>query len=480
MYIFGTTAFYGGVYDGEQFLPKRLIQSVTNVPDSAPATFYDDFDDNIVAISSAKNNVIVLCENSIFRENGGFDLLGKGSLYHERISDVVGCVSANSVVKTEAGVFFAGTDGFYFTDGFQMIKISLEIDRTYAGLVKSSTQKAAIKGVYDSLNRLVFWSVCTSPSSKDADAIYVFHLNFGVKPSGCFSRFYNEDMLQPNALAFHDSRLVFADNSGYVFKTDPDQKADIYYSTAHSTWLDKHMPYDYLGCAIDMGTAFKRKWLTRLHVVGDNHGNVLAEPYIIRDKNFDYNGEKVMAKINYADNEVWGAPIKVWGTDEDHWGNYGKMDLWRRFPQTTLRADMVQIGLRPVYGTVYAWSVDYPEEATCDVDSVGKTAIIATPAGYTNIVWPTDAWECYICFDTDEYENEFLITDIAGDQITYSDASNLSSDNPLAKWEIRGYKKQQRPHISTMVVHYAYLGDENQSYPGAKTNMGPGNGGQNP
>ena len=156
------------------------------------------------------------------------------------------------------------------------------------------------------------------------------------------------------------------------------------------------------------------------------------------------------------------------------------MDLWRRFPQTTLRADMVQVGIRPVDGVVYSNTGDYPEYCTCNVDSTAKTAVIATPAGYTDIVWPEDAWNMYIAFDTDDYENKYIITDISGNQITYEDTTNLSSDNPEANWQISGYKKQQKLHVSSMVVHYAYLGDENQSYPGAKTNAGPGNGGANP
>jgi hypothetical protein len=307
-----------------------------------------------------------------------------------------------------------------------------------------------------------------------------YNLNFGVNPSGTFTRWINQKMLNPNGMVMHQGRLIFGNKAGYIYTTDESEKTDIIYDTVTSSYRRDAIPYNYLSCAIDMGTAFKRKWLTRAHFVGDNHGNVSAQPYVVRDMNFDYSGIKNMAPINYADNITWGNPTIVWGDETVVWNNLGKMDLWRRFPQTTLRADMVQIGLRPSDGVVYSSSVGFPEYGSCDVDSVAKTAVISTPSGYTAIIWPLDVVGMYISFSSDDYAERFLIIAVSGDTITYSDSTDLSITNTEALWQISGEKKEQRVHLSSLVIHYSYLGDENQSYPGAKSNSGSGNGGENP
>src|SRR5690606_26215106 len=120
-----------------------IIQSIPNAPDAAPASFYYDCEDMLTGLSSTRSNLIALCKSSLYRISGGFNQQGQGALLGEKISDALGNLNANGIVRTEIGDFFAGTDGFYYTDEFQNIKITLDMDKTYAALTKSDTQNRA-------------------------------------------------------------------------------------------------------------------------------------------------------------------------------------------------------------------------------------------------------------------------------------------------------------------------------------------------
>jgi hypothetical protein len=148
-----------------------------------------------------------------------------------------------------------------------------------------------------------------------------------------------------------------------------------------------------------------------------------------------------------------------------------------------MRSDYLQFSFTPAKVAVYASSVGYPTGANAVVDSVAKTATIQTPSGYTSIVWPLDVVDYVIAFQTDNYVNEFTIATLTGTNtiITYTDTSNLSVTSASGvPWVIRGYKKNQRAAIANITIHYAYLGDKNQYFPGSKSNAGPGNTGENP
>lgn len=482
IHILNGTAYYGGIYDAGQFFPNRVRQAVNLAPEWVPASFNDDLDDDITCITSAKDVVVVGCKNSIYRLGGAFSSSGQGGLTHERIADSIGFLNAKSAVRTEIGVFFAGNDGFYYTDGYQIIKISLEFDKAYAGFTQSDAQKKSIYGAYDKTTRRVWWSLRASQNDTDNSVMYVFYLNYGVKPSGVFTTASNFPFLRPSSLVFQQGKMFIGHEYGFVLTADANQKQDyaVQSGVTPANWNRIGIPYNYTSCAVDMGTTFKRKWFTKLHLVGNNVGNVGAQINVIRDMNSDGNGITAMTPINYTDNCVWGTATCVWGDATQIWNNLGKMDLWRRFPATSLRGDFVQIQIVPAKVAVYASGIGYPFGADTTVDSAAKTATILTPSGYTSIVFMPDVVGYAISFQSDAYIKEYAITalDATSKIITYSDAGNTSTNGTVG-WVIRGIKKEQRLEINSYVIHYMLLGDKTQRYPGKTNNTGPGNAGEN-
>ncbi len=484
-HILNNTAYWGGVVDDDQFFANRIRQSVPNAPDAAPATFFDDLDSPVTGISSTRNNVIVFCSESIYRLAGQFNLQGQGQITHENISDTLGCLNAKGIVRTEIGVFFAGNDGFYYTDGYQVIPITLELKRTYQSLTESEAQRKKIYGAYDRITRTIWWAMCESPTDTDNSVVYRFYLEYGVKPSGTFTR-VTAETFRPSSLVFQNGDLYLTHEAGYLLKADPLNKADIIVDTtlSPSLWNTGAIPYDYKSVAVDMGSIFNRKWLTKVHLVGPNVGNVGMQPYMLRDLNQTGQGRVALAPINYVENCFWSNSTLVWGDSSFVWKEDGKMDLWRRFPATTLRSDFMQIQFVPSDKCVYSSSANYPDFCFVTIDSVTKLATIVSPTGYTDVLWPADCvgYRLKLSYDSYVLEYEVLAIDATEKILTLSDSSNtlITVTTPGVAWEIWGVRKQQKFELTSYVLHFAFLGSENQSYPGSKSNSGPGNGGQNP
>lgn len=160
-----------------QFLPQRVWQSKRGDPDSVPAVFFTDIEEPITGVSSIKSIPIVFGKNSVYRLDGTFDNSGRGGLFPRKISDKVGCVGHLSIVQTLSGLYFAGNDGFYFTDGYQVTSLSAEdFKETYAGIIETALQKKRIYGCYDGINKRILWATNNSGGDTGTENNKIFCL----------------------------------------------------------------------------------------------------------------------------------------------------------------------------------------------------------------------------------------------------------------------------------------------------------------
>jgi hypothetical protein len=64
-----------------------------------------------------------------------------------------------SIVQTLDGLYFAGNDGFYFTDGYKIYSLSAEdFKKSYARIVATDLQRKRIYGEYDALTKRILWA----------------------------------------------------------------------------------------------------------------------------------------------------------------------------------------------------------------------------------------------------------------------------------------------------------------------------------
>ena len=477
--LLNNVAYYAAIVDTGQTFLNRVRQSIPNTVDSSPGSFFLDMPDILMGVSNTRNNVIAFCANSTYLLAGLFTQQGSGQMSYQSISDTIGCVSAASIVRTDVGIFFAGTDGFYYTDGYQLIKLSSELNLTYASLVSTPSQCLKIYGTYDRFNRRVWWSTQPDPSDFSASQSYIFHVNFGVTANGVFTTCSNGEYYRPSSMIFWQGQHIRGDARGYLFthtvltKTDP----QINISAAPSTWNTSYIPYNYTSCSIDFGTTFNRKWTTRVSLQGKNVGNVGAEIISTSDNGRVPPGP--LSPIWFHKNWIWGQPNNVWGASNASqpivWGDSREMDAWRRFPATQLRSDFKQISIQPVKLGIYRYQ-DWPKGAgaVVAVQGAGITWVrVLTPSSYTAISWPLDVVGYVFAQQFDGYTAEYPITGlstqtITNDTLIVSDPSGALTATVAAAWVIRGILKQQRISITSYNIHFTLLGKMQSAYHGSQ------------
>lgn len=462
MTILNTTGYFANVVDTGQSLTNRVRQSNGNAIDSCPATFFDDLDEEITGMNSVRNNVVVFSNDSVYRMEGLFNLLGQGLLTHERISSTIGSFNNAGVVKTENGLFFPGNDGFYFTDGFQITKISSLFDSYYAAFTKTPLQRSRIYGTYDKLKKRILWSVQLAPWGSACDSLYVLHLNYGVKANSVFTTWSNGTHFKPTSILFFEGTLYRGDERGYVFKHDDLVKTDpkINTAVAATSWQVVYMPWAYASCAVDFGTTFTRKWVPKMGITGLNVGNADIQ---IQSENDNGKNYYLLTPVTYTVNPMWGQPDIIWqGTELYPWKYDGQLDQWRRFAAGSLRCQFKQITLTPSHSVIYA--SEHYGNALCTVAAGPKTATLLTPSGFTSFLWPLDVVDYVMAFETDGYVNEFTVTalDVTSKIITFSDATNLVSSGTF-NWVIRGKRKEAAISLTSYVIHWAPLGESLQA-----------------
>ncbi len=455
------TSFFAHYKDGTEVIKNGFLQSVPGDIDSSPLDNATELDDEIVGFSSVKNFGIALCKNSTFRVEGTYDLLGRGGSAPYKISDTCSCVSAQSVVQTLEGVFWAGIDAFYYTDGYNVIKINEDWPTTYNLFANTDSKKSKIQGKYDSFNRRIVWTVFEGDSSADNDKCYVLHLKSGVSNNSAFTTYSNDGYFYPTAIEFDGSVMYRGDKRGYLLAhrntlySDP--KIDT--SVAASAWSGVYIPYDDRSSAMDFGQLLQRKYATSFILTCKNKSNLSVQ---VKSNNDDNRKISNLKPIRFRGNIIWGDPNIVWGDPDLIWNFDGLIENRRWFPQTSLRFSYKQIQIENAYVAIY----NSDSLGLVNIDSTTKTVTLVDGA---TIDWPTDILDYYIAFESDGYVKEYLITErTTADVLTYQDALNSSVTGSSQKWIIRGYPKGEIINILSYTIGYIVFGDTQNSYVAAE------------
>lgn len=193
MFSVGDTYYYANVTtDAGDNKGNRLFQAVQGMPTSVLASGYTDMDNEILGGGEANGVPIVLTETSVYRLDGVLGVDGTGSVRKQIIAGANGGISHLSIVNTETYTYYAGTDGFYRTDGYKAANITeSRLYKSYSSLIKNRKDWKYIQGTFDRDNNLIYWKMSDSevwvynistgtfgelnyPSSIDAGIRYLF------------------------------------------------------------------------------------------------------------------------------------------------------------------------------------------------------------------------------------------------------------------------------------------------------------------
>lgn len=451
VHIFGDIAYYGNVIDSTgDILPYRLVQAIPGDIDGVPETFFVDCDDDIVAVSSTKSNSVLLCKKSVYRVDGFYDEVGRGGMTLERISDTATCVSAQSAVQTLDGVFWAGYDGIYFTDGFSVIKLNADYDKTWATFVTSVTKQSRIQGKYDRRKNRIWWSV-QDASGTDVNKSYILDLNWGVRENATFITASGLDSWSPTSIEFDTTgNLIRCDRRGYILYHTENNYSDLKIDTAvaATSWVKQTIFWTLESVAYNFGTAFARKWVTGINIVADSVTNLSLQ---IVSNNDDSKAVGNLSPIRYRGAVIWGDADIYWGDPSIIWNQDGLIAEKRRMPATQLRCSYKIVKFQNAFISI----INSDNLGTAAIDAVGKTVTLNNAVG---VDWPTNSIDWYIAFDQDNYTREYLITARSDDVLTYQDISNTTTSMAASEWVLRGYPKDEILNLINYSIHYDIIG----------------------
>lgn len=450
----GGKTFYLHTKESGVTYPNRVRQSIPGDPDSCPGSLYKDVEDDLVGGGAAGSIPVVGCAGKIYRLEGGFDDFGQGDIQAVEISRRVGMLSHAACVSTNEGLFFAGTDGFYFTDGYRVTKISDDLNTRYKDLINVSDSSKAknITGVHDGLRNRIWWGVQSDSGSLDNDSCFVAHLKFGIGPETPFTTLSGSDDFAPTALLYYTptKQIYRADKRGYLFRHDgdvlTDPKVDV--TKDADEWLTSTIIYDYVSAGFDFGSGSARKWVPKIVLYAKNASNISAAINSIND---DSSESFALQEVKILSNLVWGDSTVTWGDSTITW-NFNKLiEALRRFPAAGgLRCSYKQIQI--TNSLTYVDNSDASGTAT--LDQVAKTLTLNTAP---DNAWPVDSVDYYVSFDSDDYTENFLVTDRSASVLTFADPENKTVSSASRKWVIRGYKKGDVLSLLSYSIFYAQL-----------------------
>lgn len=445
-------AIYGNIKEGSQIYKNRVRYSVQDDLDSCPLELYVDVLDEITGLSSYNDNPLVFTKDHVYRLNGQYNELGQGQVTFEDITKTIGCMSHNSIVQTRYGVFWAGNDGFYWTDGFNYKKISDSINERYKNIVSSDTRKSRIFGAFDSKDNRVYWACTNEDTSTDNDTYYILDLRWGIRDDSTFTTRTNGPDFRPTCITFYLGNLVRGDTRGYIFKHLPTITTDpkINISTLPSTWAQVAITPTYKSAVINFGIASMRKWVPKILLTMENVTNTSAQIISINDNT---SAEKNLKEIRFRGNVLWGDPNPIWGNDLPYWSFFNLIEEMRHFPATTLRCSYKQIIITQSFSIIY----NSDTNSTATVNTATRTATLDN----ATFSWADDIVDYFIYFANDNYEKGYQIqSKNSATELTYLD-SGATTVNGSHKWIIKGYPKGEILNILGYVLYYSPLSTTN-------------------
>lgn len=455
-------AYYADIIDStNQVFTNRIQQSVRGDVDSCPESFYLDVNDDIIGLSSTKSNVLLLCKNSIYRIDGYYDELGMGGMSAERISDTANCVSAQSVVQALDGVFWAGSEGIYFSDGFKVERLNIDFDKTYKTYVATNgvidfDKCKKIHGKYDKTKNRIWWAVQTG--NVDVDTCYILDLNQGIGKNSSFTTATGGSSFSPTAIQFIGGDMVRFDRRGYALIHKDEYTSDLIIDETKtpSNFQDQEITYTYETSATDFGSAFSRKYVTGVTVSCESPTSLNLQ---ITSNSDDGRVVSDLLPILNRNGVSWGEPDVYWGDSNYAWSVSGLINQKRRMPAGAMRCNFKSLK----FSNAKVPIVNSDLAGNCTVDNdVNSATLVGTSE------WPLNSIGYYIAFESDGFSKEYLITSRTASTVLFSDPLNTSPRGTY-RWIVRGYPKGEVLSLLGFTVTFDTFGPTQDPYRSAES-----------
>lgn len=452
VHVVNNTGYFAHIKDDLGISPYKIRQSVPGIPDNAPIDFELSVDDEITGLNSVRSKPIVLCKKYIYRIDDFFDQFGRGSMTPVRISDTAGCISNNSCVQAENGLFWFGNEGIWYTDGYQTYKISDIADR-YKKFIENTTQFNRIIGKFFEKERLIIWAIQTDSSHHENDAFLVLDLKWptGIEQSTITT--WSGNTFRPSALEIFDNKIYRGDTYGFtlVHKENLTSDAKVNRYKLASEWVNETIIWNLKTPHYNFGSTFFRKYPTKVLLTAADVGNTTIQVNAIND---DGKSIRSCKPIRVRRDLVWDDDDFIWRVTDLVWRGEGLIEQWRRFPARSLRLSTLQLQITNGFSPIT--NSDAFGLATFSSPTV--TLLSAT------LKWPRQSEDYYIYTEADNYTQGFLVTERTSDSV-------LTVRDPLGqlptgdkKWVLRGYKKDEPLNLLSFNIHWTNVSQSQKAY----------------
>ena len=346
--------------------PQRIWQSKALVPGAVPESNYIDVDEPITALGNTRNFPIAFTINKVYRIEGYLDAEGRGILQKRVITDRVGCINFRTIAQTRNGIYYAGTDGFYFTDGYSNTKISEQIDDTYLDLITSDEKQYRMNAIYDPTEQKVYFSVM---EGSDNDKIFVFDERYNA-----WTTMTGTTGFVPVSMASKDNTLYMGDDEGYFYEFDRDISTDCVRDTsaAVTAWGEEAIVYKFKHIAEAFGNFDIKKWVYKVSLqVRDTTGQHIS----VESYDEDDLASTSLKPITSTGLLTWGESGFAWGATGLTWLRSYVVNRTRRFVRGTLRTYFKQLYLTNQTDAIIQYS---DQSGTAIVDATAKTIHIGS------------------------------------------------------------------------------------------------------
>lgn len=455
MHICNDVVYYGYLRETTESIPERIRQSLQGDPDGCPEDFYIDLPGPVRGISSSKNIPIAWTASGTYRLEGLFDETGAGSIRAVPISDVVGLRARYSPVQIDSGVIFAGNDGFYFTDGYQVTPLTKDWPVKYNSDIGSDAFALYIRGCFDRFANKVYWTwkPSTISGTTAPRQILVMDLNFGMKPNmpvTIWRSAYAEslasvewsvrDIAKWEAYSAGGGVLVSAELNGWNMYWSSTSAGDVLIdlSTSAASWITSGAPKDYVSPAFNFGTERVRKWTPRVSFSLKTNATDIALWVKART-------ESDTAGNTYPENYLGDLNYPLSGSFKGH------IYESRRMYAGGFRCMKRQIRFQsPTDAIIHKSSV------------VGGTVTVTggTTATLSGGTWPSAVEKYTLVCSTDPNESSSALRAVVStrNSDTVLTLATSITNAAYSTWYLVGMPKNQDCTLDSYSIHYAYLG----------------------
>ena len=455
MIIVNDTAYFLAVTEelnaGDEIRPYSFAQSVPGSPNGYDPATIEDVDDIIMGGSHVNGLPIVMTKSYIYRIEGVIDAFGNGVVRKRVISDTIGCLSHNSIVRTGKGVFWAGNNGFYVTDGYDYTLLTDLLEETYEEISKTTERGQRITGTYDDKNERIIWAI--SDNDTENNKLFILDIKTLRFTTASGRQFF------ASALTFFNKELVRGDEAGYIYNHAEDEASDKVRDTdlPADQWEKAHIPFKFESVAWDFNNPHIRKWVQAATI---STKSSIPASYRPVSNNDDGAKTKDMKEVRIGGTWVWRDPNFYWKDPDITWRLAETQSKTRHFPRASMRCRRKQIALEPV--EITRFRSDVLGEAEISYVNIGD------PSQYyvdiqPGVRWPVDITDDKILFAENNYQTEYLILERTDTRLKIIGDTNITVGTNKA-WHLKGFRRSQRMELKAISMRFAYLDNVGDKY----------------